>query len=147
MAGEDPMAAPRRAKPEADDPNAAARTERLAHYQKRLLEERRLLIRQLGRNAEQFGAGSSESDGDLTNYPFHMADQGTDTMQQETSFLLASQESRTLWRIDDALRRLYRSPETFDVCENCGQTISFERLDAIPHTRYCVACKAHAPNP
>jgi RNA polymerase-binding transcription factor DksA len=117
------------------------RAERLAHYERRLLEERRRIVRQLGRNAEQFGANSTEADGDLTSYPFHMADAGTDAMEQEKSFLLASHETRTLWQIDDALRRLYRSPETFDVCEHCGQTISFERLDAIPYTRYCVACK------
>ena len=67
-------------------------------------------------------------------------------MEQEKSFLLASVETRTLWQIDDALRRHYRSPETFDVCENCGAVISFERLDAIPHTRYCVACKSHSPD-
>ena len=131
---------------DADQP-ASARSERealLAHYQKRLLEERKRLLRQLGRNAEQFGAGSSEADGDLTNYPLHLADAGTDAMEQEKSFLLASQETRTLWQIDDALRRLYRSPETFDVCEHCGNTISFDRLDAIPHTRFCVACKNRA---
>lgn len=123
------------------------RTRELAHFQKRLLEERRRLLRQLGRNAEQFGASSTESDGDLTSYPFHIADQGTDTIEQETSFLIASTESRMLWHVDEALRRLYKEPERFGICEHCGAPIGFERLDAIPHTRFCRACKAQEVEP
>ena len=70
-----------------------------------------------------------------------MADQGTDAMEREKAFLFASQEGRFLWHIDEALRRLYRSPETFGKCHNCGNDIAFERLDALPHARYCIECK------
>ncbi len=131
----------------ATPPLDADRTRQLAHFEQRLLEERRRLLRLLGRSAEQFGASSREADGDLTNHPFHIADQGTDTIEQETSFLIASQESRMLWHVDEALRRLYRTPERFGICEHCGATIGFERLDAIPHTRFCRACKAHDVEP
>jgi RNA polymerase-binding transcription factor DksA len=128
-------------------PMGDERKRELAHFQRRLLEERRRLLRLLGRSAEQFGASSTAADGDLTNYPFHIADQGTDTIEQETGFLIASQESRILWHVDDALRRLYREPERFGVCEHCGAQIGFERLDAIPHTRFCRACKSHEVEP
>jgi RNA polymerase-binding transcription factor DksA len=70
-----------------------------------------------------------------------MADQGTDAMEREKAFLFASQEGRFLWHIDEALRRLYRSPETFGRCHSCGEEIAFERLDALPHARYCISCK------
>jgi RNA polymerase-binding transcription factor DksA len=70
-----------------------------------------------------------------------MADQGTDAMEREKAFLFASQEGRFLWHIDEALRRLYHSPETFGKCHNCGQDIAFERLDALPHARFCIQCK------
>src|SRR5919107_155593 len=116
-------------------------TKQLAHLEKRLLEERKLALRELGRLGETFGASTTEADGDLTSYPFHMADQGTDTMEQEKNFVLASQEGRLLWSIDEALRRLYRSPETFGRCESCGQAIAYERLDALPHARFCIRCK------
>ncbi len=99
------------------------------------------MLQELGRFSESTGASQQESDGDLTNYPFHMADQGTDTMEQEKRFLIASQEGRLLWHIDEALRRLYRSPETFGQCASCGRPIAFERLDALPHARFCVDCK------
>ena len=70
-----------------------------------------------------------------------MADQGTDAMEREKAFLFASQEGRFLWHIDEALRRLYRNPDAFGKCHNCGQEIAFERLDALPHARYCIDCK------
>ena len=113
----------------------------LAHFEKRLLEERRLVLRELGALSETLGATQEALDGGLSNYRFHMADQGTDTMEREQSFLLASQEGRLLHHIDEALRQLYRSPETFGVCARCGQLIGWERLDTIPHTRLCITCK------
>ena len=82
-----------------------------------------------------------DEDGDLGSYSFHMADQGTDAMEREKVFLMASKEGRFLWHIDEALRRLYRSPETFGKCHQCGNEIAFERLDALPHARYCIDCK------
>ena len=113
----------------------------LQHFEKRLLEERKRVLKELGHYDEAFGSTSQESDGDLSSYSFHMADQGTDAMEREKAFLFASQEGRFLWHIDEALRRLYRWPETFGKCHNCGQDIAFERLDALPHARFCIQCK------
>ncbi len=113
----------------------------LTYFEKRLLEERARVIKELGHHGETFGSSQQESDGDLSTYSFHMADQGTDAMEREKAFLFASQEGRFLWHIDEALRRLYKSPETFGRCHGCGEEIAFERLDALPHARYCIACK------
>lgn len=109
----------------------------LQHFEKRLLEERRRVLKELGHHDDSMQA----NDGDLSSYSFHMADQGTDAMEREKAFLMASKEGRFLWHIDQALRRLYKSPETFGKCLNCGQDIAFERLDALPHARYCFECK------
>ena len=113
----------------------------LQHFEKRLLEERRRVLKELGHYDETFGATPQSADGDLSSYSFHMADQGTDAMEREKAFLFASQEGRFLWHIDQALRRLYRSPETFGKCHNGGNDIAYERLDALPHARYCIECK------
>ena len=118
----------------------------LEHFEKRLLEERRRVLKELGHHDETFGATPQASDGDLSSYSFHMADQGTDAMEREKAFLFASQEGRFLWHIDQALRRLYRSPETFGKCHSCGEEIPFERLDALPHARFCIACKQKEEN-
>ena len=71
-----------------------------------------------------------------------MADQGTDAMEREKQFLFASQEGRYLWHVNEALRRLYKAPEKFGRCEQCGESIGFDRLDALPHARLCIKCKA-----
>src|SRR5881394_2137584 len=81
----------------------------LEHFQKRLLDERKRAVAQM----QQFGEdlrSTEESDGDSSSWRFHMADEGTDTFDREQTFLLASREGRLLSHIDDALRRLYRTP-------------------------------------
>lgn len=113
----------------------------LAHLEQRLLAERARVMKELGYYGETFNASLQNSDGDLSSYSFHMADQGTDTMEREKQFLFASQEGRYLWHVNEALRRLYGSPDTFGTCHTCGQAIAFDRLDALPHARLCITCK------
>ena len=113
----------------------------LTHFEKRLQEERKRVLKELGHHDETFGSTPQGAAGELSSYSFHMADQGTDAMERENAFLFASQEGRFLWHIDEALRRLYKSPDTFGKCHNCGKDIAYERLDALPHARYCIDCK------
>jgi len=113
----------------------------LKHFEERLLLERARALKDLGHYGESFSSTTHASDGDLSAYSFHMADQGTDAMEREKAFLFASKEGRFLYHIDEALRRLYRTPKAFGRCEECGEDIGFERLDALPHTRLCIKCK------
>ena len=114
----------------------------MTHLEKRLLEERARVVKELGTYGESFSATLQGADGDLSSYSFHMADQGTDAMEREKQFLFASQEGRYLWHVNEALRRLYFSPEKFGKCQECSAEIGFERLDALPHARLCIKCKA-----
>jgi RNA polymerase-binding protein DksA len=106
------------------------------HLEQRLLHERQRAVKAL-RQMED----ADQSDGDLTTYPFHLADEGTDTIEQEQEFLLRSVEGRLLIDIDEALRTLYKKPDTYGNCMSCGQEISLERLDFVPWTTLCVACQ------
>jgi DnaK suppressor protein len=117
-----------------------------AHLEKRLLEERMRAVKEIGHYDESFNATLQAADGDLSSYSFHMADQGTDAMEREKAFLMASKEGRFLWHINQALRRFYQTPEKFGHCENCGEEIAFERLDALPHARLCIRCKEKEEN-
>jgi len=113
----------------------------LAYFEKRLLEERSRALKEIGHYDESFSATLQGADGDLSSYSFHMADQGTDAMEREKAFLMASKEGRFLWHLNEALRRLYKTPEKFGKCESCGQDIGYDRLDALPHARLCISCK------
>lgn len=104
--------------------------------EQRLQEERDRAMRALNRTIDD-RAGSSEQDraGDLSSIPFHQADRGTDTMQEELEASNATRVSRELAEINDALDRLYRDPEHFGVSEKTGHAIPFERLKIIPWAR------------
>ena len=124
------------------EPDESAWTaDELRHFEKRLLDERKRAVAQVAQFDETLGMSEEEAAGELTLWRFHMADVGTETYEREQSFLLASREGRLLWHIDEGLRRLYRSPETFGRCDECGRKIAFERLDAIPYVPRCVYCK------
>lgn len=113
----------------------------LKHLEGRLLEERARVMKELGYYDESFNNTLQSSDGDLSSYSYHMADQGTDAMEREKQFLMASKEGRYLWHLNEALRRLYNAPEQFGKCHQCGVLIDLERLDALPHARLCISCK------
>lgn len=117
-----------------------------AHFEQRLLDEREKVVKQLAQFGESFSDTLQGSDGDLSAYSFHMADQGTDAMEREKAFLFASKEGRLLYHIDEALRRLYKTPEEYGVCQECGEDVGYERLDALPHARLCIKCKEREEN-
>jgi RNA polymerase-binding transcription factor DksA len=113
----------------------------LTHIEKRLLDERARALRSLGLFDEMAKADRESGDSDLSAYTDHMADQGTEAMEREKAALFATKEGRYLYRLEEALRRLYNDPETFGSCHTCGSPVGFERLDALPHARYCIECK------
>lgn len=109
--------------------------------QRKQLEQ--ILLRERERTADALQRSdeatrlSTEEDGDLTSYKQHLADEGTDTIEQEKALLLLSTEGQRLTQIDEALRRLYKEPETFGRCLSCGTEISMERLEIVPWATLC----------
>lgn len=120
---------------------AALNQKQLAHIEKRLQRERKRALRALGLFDKMTKSDRESADSDLTAYTDHMADQGTEAMEREKAALFATKEGRYLYRLEEALRRLYNDPDTFGLCHTCGAEVGFERLDALPHARYCIDCK------
>ena len=106
----------------------------LTEIEKLLTEERERALRILNRAVED-SAGEQDRAGDLSSMPLHLADRGTDTMQDELDAANATRVSRQLAEIDAALERLIQDPEKFGVDENTGEDIPFERLRIIPWAR------------
>jgi DnaK suppressor protein len=86
----------------------------------------------------------SESNGDLSSMPIHMADIGSDNFEQEFTLSLMENEEGTLDAIESALERI--SGGTFGCCEECGVKIPKARLNAIPYAALCVKCASHQEN-
>jgi DnaK suppressor protein len=116
----------------------------LEKFEKLLLKKREEMVRQLKEGKRQFDNTMKDSAGDLSSYSYHMADLGTDAMEREKAFLLASKPGRLLYHIDEALRRIHRGE--YGICHSCGKPIQKRRLEAVPHARFCLECKEKEEN-
>ncbi len=74
-------------------------------------------------------------------YAFHMADQGTDTMEKEQQYMFVTRDENFLYHLTLALERMENGD--YGNCVQCGEEISFERLEAVPHCRLCIKCKSN----
>jgi RNA polymerase-binding protein DksA len=114
----------------------------LKHFETRLLEERARIMREMGHLENTIlKVNPRDSAGEVGGYSFHMADAGTDSMEREISFDIASKEGRLLREIDDALRRIYNG--VYGICEASGKPIARARLEALPWARYTIEEQHH----
>ncbi|MEE9442490.1 MAG: TraR/DksA C4-type zinc finger protein [candidate division Zixibacteria bacterium] len=108
-------------------------------YEKLILAKRETLMENIQGLRKDSTATIKESTGDLSSYSYHMADLGTDAQEREKKFLLASKSGRLIYHLDEALRRI--EDGTYGKCHECGKNITKPRLEAVPHARFCIACK------
>lgn len=66
------------------------------------------------------------------------ADPG-DANEAHTRAAMISTVRRQLDQVQDALRRIEEG--RYGRCERCGKPIPRERLELLPHARYCVPCQ------
>ena len=70
----------------------------------------------------------------------HLADEGTQTFDVERSFAMEANLESLLIEVQHALRKYEQG--TYGICDDCGQPIAYERLEALPHASLCITCKA-----
>ena len=110
-------------------------------FKKILLEERKRLQHTLARptDEQQRGEDESETIGELSDYPDHPADLGSETFEMEKTFSVRQNARDLLERVEDALRKIEGG--TYGICSNCGKPIPERRLEALPSAIYCVPCQ------
>jgi DnaK suppressor protein len=114
---------------------------KLKQFKNLLLDKRKELMNQMAFIKDtEMQTTMKEATGDHSAYSFHMADQGTDTMEREKSFFYAQRDGRLLYHIDQALERVENG--TYGLCHSCGKPINEQRLEAVPHARLCIQCKS-----
>ena len=79
-----------------------------------------------------------DSLGNLSNVPLHMADVGTENYDQEFTLGLIENEQTTLEQVQEALNRIEAG--TFGRCQERGDPIAKQRLQALPYTKHCIGC-------
>jgi RNA polymerase-binding transcription factor DksA len=105
------------------------------HLGQRLREERARVLGALAQYGAELDDTPQDASSDLSKMPFHPADEGTDAFDRELDAQEAGRLTTELHAIDDALERLYHSPEQFGRDERTGEEIPFERLDVVPWAR------------
>ena len=110
----------------------------LLKYEKRLLEEKRGILKQRGFTDSMLVRPEQESANMNASTPTDTAEQGYDTYQRELASRLASDQTKSLIEVDEALRRI--ELKTYGICEICGKPIPRARLDVVPHSRYDMKC-------
>lgn len=88
------------------------------------------------RRARLRGDGQEWHNGELADYDQHVADQGTETFEQEldetTDMILEEEEKR----VQEAQARLAEGK--YGICVVCGEEIPAARLEAVPDTIRCI---------
>ena len=108
-------------------------------YKERLLDLRARLRGDVTAMAEAtLRKTRSESSGDLSSMPIHMADIGSDNYEQEFTLNLMQTDEDILDGIEAALERI--EDAVYGECEECGGQIKKTRLNAIPYTPLCIDC-------
>ena len=110
------------------------------YFKNLILSKRKQVFSELGYlEKNSMSETMKDSSGDLSAYSFHMADQGTDTMEREKAFFFASREGRYLHHLNEALERIEN--KTYGICRSCSKQIQIKRLEAVPHATQCIECK------
>ena len=68
-----------------------------------------------------------------------MADQASGNNEVHIQLKLKQTDAKILQAIEEALERIQKG--SYGVCRDCGEPIAEARLNAIPWTRVCIACK------
>ena len=122
----------------------------LERFKAIILEKRDEIIEQLQNLKEQMlDPTTGEYINENSPYSLHMAEQGTDAMEREKTFLYAQRENKFLGYLEDALKRIETG--TYGICLECIEEpqhlcgtcplIPKERLDAVPHSQLCLPIK------
>jgi RNA polymerase-binding transcription factor DksA len=123
----------------------------LEHFRKVILDKRDEIIEQLQNLKEQMlDPTTGEYINENSPYSLHMAEQGTDAMEREKTFLYAQRENKFLGYLEDALKRI--DSGTYGICLECIEEpqhlcdtcplVPKARLEAVPHSQLCLPIKA-----
>jgi DnaK suppressor protein len=105
---------------------------RLEQFKKKLEARQQELRRLVSRNVQDGRAADEESAQDI-------ADKAANSYTKEFLFHQSNNDRQLLALVEEALSRIREG--SFGECVNCGNEVNPKRLEAVPWTRYCIACQ------
>lgn len=105
---------------------------KLDTFKKRLEERKQALRKMVSRTEEDGRVADQDSAQDV-------ADRAANSYTKEFLFSQSNNDRQLLNMVETALQRIREG--TFGECVSCGNEINPKRLEAVPWTRYCIACQ------
>ena len=110
----------------------AMEKKRLEQFRKKLETRQQELRRTVTRTEQDGRAADLDSAQDI-------ADRAASSYNKEFLFHQSNNDRQLLAMVEGALDRIREG--VFGQCISCGEEINAKRLDAVPWTRYCIACQ------
>jgi len=111
----------------------------VAVYRARLEAERARLVEDLRHLQSEVADSGDDLDPTRGGVGNHLADDASLMFEQEKFASLKLNTDQMLGQVDHALARL--AAGAYGICENCGQPINPERLDARAYATLCITCQ------
>src|SRR5215813_10482101 len=105
---------------------------KLESFKKKLEERQQALRKTVSRTEEDGRIADQDTAQDI-------ADRAASSYTKEFLFSQSNNERQLLQMVETALQRIREG--AFGECVNCGNEINSKRLEAVPWTRYCIACQ------
>ncbi|MDH5559241.1 MAG: RNA polymerase-binding protein DksA [Deltaproteobacteria bacterium] len=101
------------------------------YFRSKLDEKLHNLLNESGETVQEMQGSSQEfpDPGDRANFEF----------ERNTTLRIRDRERKLIKKVQEAIKRL--EDDEYHVCEDCGDWISKERLEARPVTTLCFNCK------
>lgn len=113
---------------------------RLDELRRRLEGDRADLQAQIEQIENEDVHAENQYDPEFSGYGNHMAETGTEIYEQERNLSVEQSLQQQLAGVEHALTKFDEG--TYGLCDNCGQEILSERLEALPSAALCIRCKS-----
>lgn len=80
-----------------------------------------------------------DSTSELSSYDNHPGDMGNETFEAEKNFSFRTNDKFMLSEINVALQKIGNG--NYGECEKCHKSIDEDRLEIVPHARFCISCE------
>jgi YteA family regulatory protein len=112
---------------------------KLKHFEELLNEEKKEREHSLFDNRIGMDVSLRDSTSELSSYDNHPGDMGSETYEAEVNQSFRISDKYMLSEIDVALQKI--KDENYGECEACHESIEEDRLEIMPHARFCIDCE------
>jgi YteA family regulatory protein len=112
---------------------------KLTHFEKLLVEEKKEREHSLFDNRLGMDVSLRDATSELSSYDNHPGDMGTETYEAEVNQSFRVNDKYMISEIDVALQKI--KDDNYGECEACHKDIEEDRLEIVPHARFCIHCE------